>query len=564
VYLCGAADAQVHGGPVLRHTAALVLRLATLAVCALGIAACQGCRSSSTPVSAPPAGTDIGPPTLRLYLLTDLAGALEPCGCTKDQLGGIGHLGAWIRQSGAAAPTSLVASAGPLFFMDPSLESERADQDRAKADAIARVLHALGFAAFAPGTNDWADGSAGLAELANAAEAPAIVPARPPGAPSPPFVSVSVRDAGPLKVGFVGYGQPGATPSPPGADVENAVKQGVDEAKRQGANVLIALAAVGRGEAKRIADANPDLTAVLVGSAKSSGDANTTSPQGERVGDVLIAQAANHLQSVAVLDLYVREPVAAGHVVKFADATGLELAQQRDDIARRIDDLHDKISAWEREKSVSAADLRARRQDLANLEAQRDKLDEKAPPAQGSFFRYAMKEIRESLGDDPATLADMVSYYKAVNDHNRVAFAERVPALAGPEQASYVGIDVCSSCHPAARAVWDATSHAKAYATLSSQFKEFNLECVGCHVTGYDRPGGSTVTHVKGLQDVQCEVCHGPGSKHAAKPKDPALITGAPAASTCLQCHHPPHVERFDPVARMKDILGPGHGLPMK
>ena len=75
------------------------------------------------------------------------------------------------------------------------------------------------------------------------------------------------------------------------------------------------------------------------------------------MGDVLIAQAANHLQSVAVLDLYVREPVAPGRVVKFADATGLELAQQREDIARRIDDLHDKISAWEREKSVSAADL---------------------------------------------------------------------------------------------------------------------------------------------------------------------------------------------------------------
>jgi hypothetical protein len=59
-------------------------------------------------------------------------------------------------------------------------------------------------------------------------------------------------------------------------------------------------------------------------------------------------------------------------------------------------------------------------------------------------------------------------------------------------------------------------------------------------------------------------VCHGPGSKHAARPNDPALITGAPAASSCLQCHHSPHVEGFDAAARMKDILGPGHGLPMQ
>ena len=147
--------------------------------------------------------------------------------------------------------------------------------------------------------------------------------------------------------------------------------------------------------------------------------------------------------------------------MKFADATGLELAQQREDIARRIDELHDKISAWEREKSVSAADLQARRADLAKLEAQRDELDAKSPPAQGSFFRYAVKEIRDSLGKDPAIDADMVSYYKAVNEHNRTAFADRLPVPAAADQASYVGVDVCSSCHPGARKVWNATPHAK-------------------------------------------------------------------------------------------------------
>ncbi|HEX4446610.1 MAG TPA: hypothetical protein VH044_07740, partial [Polyangiaceae bacterium] len=388
-------------------------------MCALGIAACEGCRSSSSPLAAAPASPgqpakgqlaeELGPPTLRLYLVSDLAGALEPCGCTKDQLGGVDHFGAWVRQSRAGAPAALVAAAGPLFFMDPALAAERAEQDRSKADTIARVLHGLDFAAFAPGANDWADGTAGLTRLATTAGAAAIVPARP-GLPSPPFVSVAVRDAGGLKVGFVGYGNPAApaasgdagAPAPaasgatagaagaPGPGVEDAIKQGVAEAKRQGANVVVALAAVGRGEAKRIADAAPELAAVVVGSTKSSGDGNTTAPQGERVGDVLIAQAANHLQSVAVLDLYLREPVAAGQLVKFADATGLELAQQREDIARRIDELHDKIAAWEREKSVSAADLDARRRDLDKLERQRDNLDRRSPPAKGSFFRYAV------------------------------------------------------------------------------------------------------------------------------------------------------------------------------
>jgi hypothetical protein len=112
--------------------------------------------------------------------------------------------------------------------------------------------------------------------------------------------------------------------------------------------------------------------------------------------------------------------------------------------------------------------------------------------------------------------------------------------------------------------VWNKTPHSRAYATLADQFKEFNLECVSCHVTGYEQPAGSTVTHVEKLKDVQCEVCHGPGSKHVASPTDKTLIIGHPEPGRCLDCHHPPHVEQFDPSVKMREILGPGHGMPPK
>jgi hypothetical protein len=87
---------------------------------------------------------------------------------------------------------------------------------------------------------------------------------------------------------------------------------------------------------------------------------------------------------------------------------------------------------------------------------------------------------------------------------------------------------------------------------------------VGCHVTGYEQPGGTTVTHVEKLQNVQCEVCHGPGSRHPLDPADKSRIVAKPATDRCLDCHHAPHVEAFDPVAKMKEILGPGHGMPVK
>ena len=235
----------------------------------------------------------------------------------------------------------------------------------------------------------------------------------------------------------------------------------MEDAKKQGAEVLVALVAVGRGEAKRIADAVPELTAVVVGSPRSAGDANTPPPPGEQVGSVIVAQAANHLQSVVVLDLYVREPLSPGHVVSFADATGMDLARRRDELRARVDELHVKIAAWERDPTVSKTDVAARRAELAQLEAQLDALDVKAPPPKGSFFRYRLQEMRVALGQDPTIQADMLTYYKAVDDHNRVAFADRVPAPAAPDQASYVGIEVCATCHAAPRDVWLGTRHTR-------------------------------------------------------------------------------------------------------
>jgi hypothetical protein len=278
------------------------------------------------------------------------------------------------------------------------------------------------------------------------------------------------------------------------------------------------------------------------------------------VGATIIVETGNHLQSVAVLDLFVRDGSYA-----FADASGLERARQREELVRRIDDLRVRISNWERDGKVPAADLQARRNDLAKLQQELAGYDVKPPPTHGSFFRYTVKEITQSLGADTGIQGDMAAYYKLVNERNRVAFANRAPPAAAPDQPVYVGIDACTKCHAAARKVWDATKHAHAYETLATQFKQFNLDCVSCHVTGYEQPGGSTVTHVDtpNLKDVECEVCHGPGSKHAADTKT-SMPFATPRPSKCLDCHHSPHVEDFDPAAKMGEILGPGHGQPAR
>jgi hypothetical protein len=542
-------------------------RLVAHAALLLGLAsggalvACEGCKSSQ-PRPAAEASAAIGPPTLRLYLVSDVAGALEPCGCVKDQLGGLDHAAALVRAGRGSAPNAALVAAGPLFFMDPTLRDERRAQEITKAETLAAVLGGLGFVGFAPGRNDWAAGQPELAALASASGGAMLVANASASAGPAPWAGSVVREIGGIKVGFVGASgldDPKGGGAISGVIVSSAVdaiKREAASVRQQGAQIVIAVGALGRGEAKRIADAVPTLTAVLVGSSSQSGDVNSETPLPERVGDVLIAETGNHLQTIAELDLYVR-----GADFTFEDGAGLALSAKRQALMRSIDDLRGRIAIWEREGKVAASDIAARKADLASLEAEKVTLDAPAPPAVGSFFRYAIVEVREGVGKDDAVNAQLRAYYKKVNAANKLAFAGKLPPAPAPGEASYVGIDKCTVCHEEARAVWDKTAHSGAYTTLSAQSKEFNLDCVSCHVTGYDRPGGSTVTHVDKLEAVQCEVCHGPGSKHAANPSV-APPVARPSADSCRSCHHPPHVHSFDALAKLPEVLGPGHGRP--
>lgn len=527
-----------------------LILIAAIAASSVGFFACEGCRGGGERAPIAPA-SESHSPTARLYFVSDPAGALEPCGCVKDQLGGLDHVAAFIANERTKAPHYALVSAGPLFFMDPELTADRRGQDMAKADALAKSLATLRLAVFAPGKNDFAAGPEALAKLTKTSGAEVLL-ANADGA-VPIQKSGIVREINGVKFGFIGASL--AKESRPIAD---AVKSAAAELKKEGAQVLVAVLAVGRGEAKRVADAVPDLAAIVVGSPGGRGEANTKTPPAERVGNVVIAETGNHLQTVVALDFFVR----AGDTKALSfDSTSIEREQKRADLIRRIEDLKKKIDAWEKDPLIAKADLEARKADLATLEKEKADAGGASPPSAGSYVRYEIREIRETLGSDPQIKNELAAYYKTVNEQNKIAFADRKPPPAPAGQASYVGIEACATCHEEPKKVWDGTHHAKAYKTLSDQSKEFNLDCVSCHVTGYDKPGGSTVTFVSKLKDVQCEQCHGPGSLHAANPKKVKPPAPHPKEEVCLSCHHPPHVIEFDAKAKMSEILGPGHGL---
>ncbi|MBM4358845.1 MAG: hypothetical protein FJ096_12140 [Deltaproteobacteria bacterium] len=540
--------------------------IAVVAALALGLVASAGCKRDRKPTTDAQAATADDPPTVRLYLMSDVSGALEPCGCSKDQLGGLDHLAAFVRSQRERAPNSLLLHAGPLLYIDPTLEPARASQDRWKAEAIADGLKSLGLAAFVPGFNDWADGGESLARVAGRSGAKVLAAGLGGERASLDVQASALFDVGKTKVGVVGVSAPrdGAGKPPKGVEppateaVVALVKKEIDSLRARGAQVLVASVALQRGAALRIADAVPELDVLLIGKEVGRGHANTSQPAPELIGSTLVVETANHAQSIAVVDVHLR---ADDPDPKLADAGGVAQAAKVGDLSRRIRELEVRINGWESEGKARQADIAARKADLATLRAERDALTTNQPAPTGSFFRFAVHEVRDGMGKDDAVSARMLSLYKQINEHNKSALADLRPPAPEKNQARFLGVEECSTCHEEERTVWDGTAHAHAYKTLVDGFKEFNLECVGCHVTGYGKAGGSTVTHNAKLQSVQCEECHGPGSLHAKDPEKRGLILRKPDPKSCVEaCHHSPHVEGFDAVAKMNLVLGPGHG----
>jgi len=93
--------------------------------------------------------------------------------------------------------------------------------------------------------------------------------------------------------------------------------------------------------------------------------------------------------------------------------------------------------------------------------------------------------------------------------------------------ATYVGEKACKKCHFGQHRTWKKMKHAQAWSGLEKYLAAEHggvdrkdaegRRCVSCHVTGYGqeaRGGFKSVAESPHLLGVQCESCHGPGSKH--------------------------------------------------
>jgi peroxiredoxin len=106
----------------------------------------------------------------------------------------------------------------------------------------------------------------------------------------------------------------------------------------------------------------------------------------------------------------------------------------------------------------------------------------------------------------------------------------------------YSGEQRCRICHEKEHIQWSLTTHSNAFLSLVRKGKEEDENCIPCHVMGFGSKGGYDIKNKKFskyFEGVQCESCHGPGSKSCSAFNRGGSIKrkGSDWKKLCLSCH---------------------------
>lgn len=97
-------------------------------------------------------------------------------------------------------------------------------------------------------------------------------------------------------------------------------------------------------------------------------------------------------------------------------------------------------------------------------------------------------------------------------------------------------VTICENCHSEEAKIWRASDHARAYETLTKKSRQFNPDCLACHTTRFEQPGGFNMALQQAeLRNVQCDSCHGNSDEHLESPDYiPDQIADM---ESCIKCH---------------------------
>jgi Cytochrome c554 and c-prime len=460
-----------------------------------------------------------------LFFSADLHGYVEPCGCSENMRGGLSRT-AGVLADAADAGTVLYFDSGDALFPSATIPEDAVGQQERKARAIADGFQAMGLRARLPGPLDDARGPAFHAAL---------------GLPELPASGVRLLEVGGHRVGVVT------------APTLAAARPLAVQARSEGAVFVVALLPTSfEGALGSLSEAQ-ELDLVIASRPKDI----LSAEQNKLLGaTVKLAQVQNKGRSMLRVDLLLRDRGPTTWV-KGSGELDRELAT----LDERIELMRGQVNEpglAEELKALKKAKLNELVQRRAALAA-----SPMALPATGNAATFRFVAIESSLPKEPTVEAIERAYNRDVGELNLRWAKEHghdcAPATA--EHPGFVGIAVCGSCHPEALKVWQGTKHAHAFEALATQGKQYHLDCIGCHVAGWQQPQGvCRVDETENRREVSCESCHGAGSAHVVAPTKATIRRGS--AEACVGCHDHENSPHFEYQRYLPQIQGPGHGLP--
>jgi len=446
--------------------------------------------------------------------------------------------------------------AGSLLYSHVPVPAPLVTQEELKADLLARTYEKT-LLADAVGL-----GPADLPEAASPHAGDRLrLPRLVANAPTLPGAPTKLIEIGGARAGVLAVIAQGAVAGLSVTDPVAAGKQAVAALRGQGAQVVIGLVQADskRAAVKLVRDIG-GIDLAIAGLGLAAPDPERIEIEPQKIGDGWLVVPANRGQMVARFDVTLRGPGP------LADAIGAGAAAARIGVLDHdLAALDADLKAFAQDRSADPGFVAQKRRERDQLAAERDRLKTHplAVPARGSYFTLDQIRINKALACNVPVQDAISEFYRHTGEANVKAAASVAVTPPAKGQASYTGTESCSDCHAEAVEFWNKTVHAQAWKTLVDRGQQFDLDCIGCHVTGWEKPGGSNLAHNDKLRDVQCETCHGPGSIHVTKGglEKPFAITRAPADNLCAsQCHTKEHSDTFQLQAYLRDVLGPGHG----
>jgi predicted CXXCH cytochrome family protein len=476
-----------------------------------------GCSTRETRAD----GSQTGPKQVTLFFTSEVRGYLGPCGCAENMRGGISRAAYQVAQARAAktGPVHLI-DCGDALFGDLNIPEAAVPQQERKAKALVDSWKAMGLSLRTVGPLDDARGKA----FHDAFALPEV-------------------SSGSLKVldGVAVISAP---------SMAEALKL-VSAAKNSGGQFVVAVIPLPYEQLLHEAIEAPGIGLVI--SAKSR-DAFSSEESRIAGGKTKVAQVQSKGRSLLKVIVSLR-----GGEVEWLRGDG-----ERDRELYALDQRIELLRVQVNEPGLGDELKRLRKAKLEEIMVRREELAATpiVVPKDKSSVSARFLPLESNFPKDPAVQAVEKDYDVDVGLIN-LAYAKEKGVSCPPatdEKPGFVGTAACTECHLEALAVWKTTKHANAYAALQTVGKENHLDCVSCHVTGWQQPQGvCRIDQTEGRRDIGCESCHGPGSAHAKKPSK-ANISRSPEAKVCAGCHDRDNSPTFDFETYVARVLGHGHG----